>query len=105
MAITMCRQCLIISPPVERWSSEYQHSVTLRQDGPVMIPAPCNPSGSTKMVSASRLAHARDQAGDREYPLRRYRYEVLRQDRQAALPRGSLRRMVRTWARADSGAG
>ena len=40
-----------------------------------MIPAPCNPSGSTKMVSASRLAHARDQAGDREYPLRRYRYE------------------------------
>jgi len=53
------------------------------------------------MVSASRLAHARDQAGDREYPLRRYRYEVLRQDRLAALPRGSLRRMVRTWARAD----
>jgi hypothetical protein len=31
------------------------------------------------MISASRLAHARAQAGDREYPLRRYRYETLRQ--------------------------
>jgi hypothetical protein len=42
--------------PSRRWSSEYQHSVTLRQDGPVMIPAPCNPSGSTNLASASKRA-------------------------------------------------
>jgi len=42
----------------------------------------------------------------REVPIRRYRYETtLRQSRLAALPRGSLCWMVRTWAGVDPGAG
>ena len=40
----------------------------------------------------------------REVPIRRYSYETLHQNRLAALPGGSLRRMVRTRARADPGA-
>ena len=57
-AVAMLGQCLIVVPPSRRSSSDYQHSVTLRQDGPVMIAALCHRSGSTRTASAPRRDRA-----------------------------------------------
>jgi len=44
-----------------------------------MIPSPCYPSGSTRTASARRRDHVLGLGAAREVPIRRYRYETLRQ--------------------------